>query len=78
MGHSKQPFPFLSGSWIRATPLEYMAPQTTDGAGSSQHVYSPLNGTEVRRVGEVHLPVQSGTELTDYHILGMWLVRSNA
>ena len=48
-----------------------MAPQTTDGAGSSQHVYSPLNGTEVRRVGEVHLSVQLGTELTDYHILGM-------
>ena len=78
MGHPKQPFPFLSGSWIRATLPEYMAPQTTDGAGSCQHVYSPLNGTEVRRVGEVHLPVQSGTELTNYHILGMWLVLSNA
>ena len=77
MGHPKQPFPFIPGSWIRATPLKYMAPRTTDVAGLCQHVYSPLNGTEVRRVGEVHLPVQSGTELTDYHILGMWLVRSN-
>ena len=75
MGHPKQPFPFLPGSWIRATPLKYMAPRTTDGAGSCQHVY--LLGNEFKSVGEVHLPVQSGTELTNYHILDMWLVRSN-
>ena len=76
MGHPKQPFPFLPGSWIRATTLKYMAPRTTDDAGSCQHVY--LLGNEFKRVGEVHLPVQSGTELTDYHILDMWLVHSNA
>ena len=78
MGHPKQPFPFLSRSWIRATLPEYMAPWTPNDGGSCQHVYSPLDGIEVRRVGEVHSPVKSGTELTDYHILGMWLVLSKA
>ena len=76
MGHPKQPFPFLSGSWIRATLPECMAPRTTDDARSCKHVY--LLGNDFKRVGEVHLLVQLGTELTDYHILGMWLVRSNA
>jgi hypothetical protein len=28
--------------------------------------------------GYVHLPGQSGTRLTAYHIYGMWLVLSNA
>ena len=67
MGHPKQPFPFLPGPWIRATRPEYMAPWTPNDAGSCQHVYLPLDRTEVRRVGEVHWPVKSGTELTDYH-----------
>jgi hypothetical protein len=49
-----------------------------DEAGPFLLLHSPLDGTEVKRVGEFHLPVQSGTELTDYHIRGMWLVRSNA
>ena len=43
-----------------------------DTAGLLLLLNSPLDGTEVRRVGEVHSPVKSGTELTDYHILGMW------
>ena len=53
-------------------------PRTTDAAGPVLLLHSPLDGTEVGRVGEVHLPVQSCTELTDYHILSMWLVLSNA
>ena len=69
-------FPLSSRVVDQGHPLKYMAPRTTDDAGSCQHVY--LLGNEFKRVGEVHLPVQSGTELTDYHILGMWLVRSNA
>ena len=45
-----QHFPFLLGSWIRATPLKYMAPRTTDGAGSCQHVRLP--GNKFKRVGK--------------------------
>ena len=48
-----------------------------DEAGPFLLLHSPLDETEVRRVGEVYLLVQLGTELTDYHILGMWLVCSN-
>ena len=64
-----QLFPFLFDPWIRATRPEYMAPRTTDDARSCKHMY--LLGNDFKRVGEVDLPVQSGTELTDYHILGM-------
>lgn len=76
MGHPKQPFPFLPGSWIRATPSSTWPHGLRMAPGHAS--MCTCQGTNSRGWKKVHLPVQSGTELTDYHILGMWLVRSNA
>ena len=71
MGHPKQHFPFLPGPWIRATHPEYKRSTHHGCRRAVSALALAINWTEVRRVGEVHLPVQSGTELTDYHILSI-------
>ena len=57
--HNFSPFFPVRGSGSPAQSTR--GPRTADTAGPLLFLHSPLDGTEVRRVGEVHLPVQSGT-----------------
>jgi hypothetical protein len=71
-------FPFLPGLWIRATPSSIEVHEPRNEAGPWLLLHSPCaHGNKVKRV-KIKSTRRSDQvlKLTDYHILGMWLVRS--
>ena len=69
-----QPFPFLSSPWIRVTLPDYRVRRLCTHTSRQK-----INPTSTKRVNDCSTNRSNQVlGLTDYHILGMWLVLSKA